>query len=92
MAAEEKRRLSIELRQVITVTVEYTCTCMLARWEPVQVRARREREDLDEWMDIIRDAVSELHERQSPMCPSPVCSLRFHLPKDARYLGEAMRQ
>src|SRR5262245_9321773 len=48
----------------------YDCQRCLASHEKVDVRARREREDLMTWINIAMKVMGTEHRRRSPQCPA----------------------
>lgn len=73
------------------VEVRYTCHRCAAKERMLEVRARREDEDVVEWVQgVVMTAVAYDHGAFN--CDSTKVDLKIHLPKDAEYIGQAPEQ
>jgi len=77
----------------ITMTVRYSCPECGIVDRGVEVRERRENEDVVEWVRMVMRMTCEDHAECSPKChPSELKNLKIPLPPHAAFIGQVTRQ
>lgn len=72
------------------LTVMYSCAACRTVDRPMQVDGREQNEDILEWMEKVQTALGADHAYLG--CSSPTCDLKIPSPKDADWIGQAMKQ
>lgn len=75
-----------------TLKLEYTCHQCRTRDREIEVPAREPNQDIIDWVSKVRMLVAIDHELLVPYCQCQHVDLKIPLNKDAKFIGEVMKQ
>lgn len=76
---------------ILSVRCLFSCHGCALKDHPVNVRERRDREDLLAWLDMVRFAIAREHRRVSPACAARECDLKIPLTSTDRIGGPPLQ-